>query len=131
MMKNDTCKHFTGTQHDQCAKGLSYDSVRVLKEGGGAKFPCLRSPEVACPHREYPTQEEIAAHQVEVEGSFNRMIKAINAIREKVGPWKKGCGQHGMIPCPTCGKPLHFSIAHFNGHIHARCSTLNCVSFMQ
>lgn len=54
---------------------------------------------------------------------------ALAAIQEHAA------GQRGIanvIPCPACGTgQLHYSVARSNGHIHARCSTPGCVTFMQ
>lgn len=50
------------------------------------------------------------------------------------GPWKKGrAGKTGQIDCPVCGQPaaLRFSLAGYNGHVHARCFTPDCVSWME
>lgn len=38
----------------------------------------------------------------------------------------------GVMECPICktGK-LHYSRAAYNGHVHARCTTLDCVAWME
>lgn len=38
----------------------------------------------------------------------------------------------GNIDCPVCktGK-LHFSVAKSNGHVHAKCTTRLCMSWME
>ena len=53
----------------------------------------------------------------ETKSVFLSAISAIRAIKEKEGTNRKVAGE---IPCPTCGKPLRYSIA-YNGHIHGRC----------
>lgn len=38
----------------------------------------------------------------------------------------------GKMLCPICNKgELYYSRASYNGHVHARCSTENCVSWME
>lgn len=60
---------------------------------------------------------------------------AREAIVEHLGgPWKKGTpGGKGLIDCPVCEKVLCLSFirAASNGHIHATCRTLGCVSWME
>lgn len=37
-----------------------------------------------------------------------------------------------QMPCPICiTGTLAYSVSGYNGHIHARCSTPNCVAFIQ
>lgn len=41
-------------------------------------------------------------------------------------------GVHGVIDCPVCKKgKLRFTRAACNGHIHASCSTEDCVRWME
>ncbi len=42
-------------------------------------------------------------------------------------------GRHATVDCPICeGKDtLTYSIAYVNGHIHAQCSTKDCVRWME
>jgi hypothetical protein len=51
------------------------------------------------------------------------------------GPWSRQNrkGGSGVIDCPVCGgkETLKFSRASYNGHIHARCTTENCVAWME
>jgi hypothetical protein len=38
----------------------------------------------------------------------------------------------GVMDCPVCGTgKLHYSRAGYNGHVHARCETDGCVSWME
>lgn len=36
----------------------------------------------------------------------------------------------GTIVCPACEKTLYYTVAPSNGHIHAKCETDNCISYM-
>lgn len=64
--------------------------------------------------------------------NFENIAIAIKAIKEKHGFTKKPeKGIVGEIDCPVCktGK-LHYSVAAYNGHIHAKCTTKSCIGFM-
>lgn len=44
----------------------------------------------------------------------------------------KGNGGVGEIPCPGCGTgTLRYLVASYNGHMHGRCSTPGCASWME
>ena len=124
---NCRCRHFTGVQNDACAAGIPYESLRG--ERGLMQIPCIHTGKhLPCEKREYLTAEEIAAEDAEIEASFLRTSAAIKAIKAHVG------GQRGVrdeIECPTCKGRLRFTVAACNGHIHAKCSTDDCVAFMQ
>lgn len=66
---------------------------------------------------------------------FENVVKAREAIVAACGgPWKKGTvGSSGTIPCPVCGKDasLQYSRSGYNGHVHARCDTQDCVAWME
>lgn len=37
----------------------------------------------------------------------------------------------GTIKCPVCNKDLAYGVYQINGHIHARCSTENCLMWWE
>lgn len=39
--------------------------------------------------------------------------------------------QSGVMACPLCQQSLRFSVSPSNGHMQARCSTLNCISIIE
>lgn len=44
----------------------------------------------------------------------------------------KGNGGGGFVSCPVCKSgTLHYTVAGYNGHMWGRCSTKDCVSWMQ
>lgn len=57
------------------------------------------------------------------------VLIAREAIIDRHG---KARGVSGTIKCPVCGEgDLSYSIAHSNGHIWAKCSTKDCVAWME
>jgi hypothetical protein len=129
----DRCKHFTGVQHETCGVGVPYASVRP-KEGGG--LPCLREPmcNAECPRVEYPTREEAEKEAADEEAIWARHSLAHRAAHDdaKVKKFGKGQGGADSCPCPVCEKGRIYSrVAAYNGHMHARCETDGCVSWME
>jgi hypothetical protein len=110
-----------------------------------------------CPKCRFPTPEEIKAHDEEMNGHIRKITTAHTAIiaeldrRHKAGDAevtinarsnseyddeddgpKNYTSGAGVMDCPVCktGK-LRYSRAAYNGHVHARCSTADCVAWMQ
>lgn len=119
-----TCKHFTGIMNKACAKGIAYADVRDASGSGPYKFPCLSACD-SCLQREYPTPEEVDAEHREFERHFNGTVLARPAIL-------KTKQKSGAIDCPLCGtaSALRFAVAS-NGHVHAKCDTKGCLSWME
>jgi len=147
-------EHFTGIGGETCAAGVKYAAVThdhepVLYRTEGEpesrapqsrvrSLPCIAKYNLGgavCAKCEMPIAEEVAAEEREWQERFARVAKARAAIVAHLGgPWKKGTpGARGAIDCPCCGKPgaLRFSRSGYNGHIHARCETPGCCSWME
>lgn len=107
-----------------------------------------------CSHCRFPTEEEIKKHEEDTIGMIKRMLSAreeiINELAKRHssgdtsvkmnatahpecedGPENFISGD-GIMTCPVChvGK-LRYSRAAYNGHIHAKCSTPDCVDWME
>jgi hypothetical protein len=138
------CKHFTGLQNNVCAAGVAYASVRMNGQfqyrykyskavyTHRACYPCLGKWNFGgetCDKREFPTREELEAEDRSFQEQFANTLKAREAI---VAATNGKRGVSGQIDCPICntGK-LGYSVSGYNGHIHARCSTENCVAWME
>jgi hypothetical protein len=130
------CNHYRAmSDHDTCEVGIAYDTFKGLKF---EQRPCFMRNGVCpggCDKAVFPTPEEIAAEDAEFMARFAKVAEARIAIVESLGgPWKRGTpGASGTIDCPACKgvKTLRFSRAGYNGHIHAACSTDDCVRWME
>lgn len=130
------CKHYRGMhEKEACEAGVRFQEL----PGYGAKgfmdtCPCFGPSEI-CDKASYPTADELAAREVEIKLRFEKVGKARTAIVESLGgPWKRGTqGASGAIDCPVCSgeNSLRFSRAGYNGHIHAACTTEDCVRWME
>lgn len=132
------CKHYRGVhEKNTCEAGVAFVS---LEHYGTKEFvasgPCF-GPEQSgeCESKVYPTAEEIAEDDRQMAERFASFGKAREAIvADCGGPWKRGMGgSSGSIDCPVCdgAETLQYSRSSYNGHIHARCSTDDCVSWME
>ena len=94
-MKPDTCKHFTGVQHDRCESGIRYQEVRDSSGPGAYRWPCLppHTPgttcQPTCTAREYLTQAEVSAFDTQVEAAVTAALSALADGK-----------------CPHCGNPI-------------------------
>lgn len=131
------CNHYRAmSEHKTCGAGVAYESLKGIPFDAR---PCFARhgdpPPGGCELAEFPTAEEIAAEKAEIEARIQAMGKARQAIVAHCGgPWKQGVpGAQGKIDCPVCSAPgaLAFSRAGYNGHVHARCATQGCVSWME
>ena len=129
--RNLWCKHYRAMyEHQTCKAGVEYADLKQMPHDF---HPCFNRSVGVCNLAEYPTPEEMAAKEQEFKQHFEISMKARAAIVEHLGgSWTKGApGASGEIPCPICGGTLRFSRAGYNGHIHARCTTENCVAWME
>lgn len=132
------CEHYRGLANsDACDAGVKYTDV-TDKTTTPHSLPCIsdwNKSGVVCEKCVYPTPEQIAEREAEVKKRMEGIGMARKAIVENLGgPWKRGMGgAAGRITCPVCQShaSLMFSRAGYNGHIHARCSTENCVAWME
>jgi hypothetical protein len=142
-MRPDYCKYFNGFGNSQCDAGVCYREVTPdpHKIGLSLRIPCRSQPDLSwspkqlvnfenrgkCDKFELPTAEEIAADEEDGIKSGVRMLAAMAAIKQT----KPARGSAGVIDCPNCDGRLRFSVSSVNGHIHAKCSTPECVFFME
>lgn len=128
-----SCKHFNGIQNRTCKAGIP------LRHSADTCLPCLpafirgRTP-FKCDLFQIMTREEAEKEadrkqRVAVEGIVARIAAYEDAETRGLG---KGNGGSGELACPVCktGK-LRYRVAASNGHMHARCSTQDCVSWME
>lgn len=130
------CVHrtpFDKEKHPVCKAGVDYYQFRGAEPALGwlDRMPCLgRDAEARARCEKYHgrTKEEIEADEREFVQAFARVSIALKVIREAT---KRKRGVRGTIPCPSCSKPLHYSVAASNGHVHAKCETPDCTVFLQ
>ena len=74
--------------------------------------------------------EEADEGMKQLEAMMDGMDKAYHEIRRR--GYGKGNGvSRDAMECPVCGSTLFFRVANCNGHVHARCKTDGCLSWME
>lgn len=132
-----SCRHFNGTQNKKCKAGVQYVEWKTGVEERA--MPCI--PKHINGRETWPCDlfEIMSQADAEKEADeriivMNRGIVARHAAKDhaKEHGLGKGAGGAGAIPCPSCdGGTLRYSVASYNGHMHGRCSTAGCVSWME
>lgn len=148
------CVHYQGIRyiagHNPCTAGVDYYKAFGPRDGIACRAPCIQEirrhnggdpiwepwprreqSEIRCDKRRMPTDEEIAQADAEIEAMLHRM----RVVMPVVTLWRehqtKGKGRREVIECPVCKGNLHLSIAALNGHVHGKCETEGCVSWME
>lgn len=133
---SERCRHFNGPVHNkECKANINYRNLVGGPDWGWmARMPCAgasplrKEPVAECKSRDPYSKEEILEQEKELQKRFAFIAKAHGDIR-KFAKGKDISG--GIISCPACSKPLHFSIAKLNGHIWAKCESEGCVQWME
>lgn len=131
MKRRGKCVHFRGIQHDTCLDGRDWRAITGGDEFGAAnRMPCFAGNAGAkCDYYREPTQEDVDAQ----EAQWARCVENMALVLPVVDEWrgKPPIGKNDVIACPVCGGRLHLVQSGSNGHVHGRCETDGCVSWME
>lgn len=149
--KDGQCMHFNGLLNKICNRGVSYaqflpgmpciQSINKSARGGTylragevpaetMVFPGAQ-PKERCPFYEEPTDEQVQAERAKMDALMDRHIAAIKVASQwRVKP-KPAQDRRGTVECPICKGTLHLSQSAYNGHVHGKCETQDCVSWME
>lgn len=131
-MKKGTCKHFRGIQHDICLADKDWRWITGGELVGVAiRMPCIKreTPQASCEHYAEPTDEEIKEDNAWIDQAIKKIKEASPLISKLKEEYKDGGS--GTRDCPVCGNIFHFSVAACNQHVHGKCETDDCLSFME
>jgi hypothetical protein len=111
-----------------CKAGVPYDSMEPKERPciGGHNKP---DPLAICPKWLRKTREQGEARADALEASMNQMLVVMPVVAE----WRKKPpkGKAEVIECPMCKGRLHLAQSAYNGHVHGKCETEGCVSWME
>ena len=136
MATGDHCKHYDGREitigKGKCRVGIdprvSYCAGKSL--GMIRRIPCLKSNVDAppCHLAEFPTREEVDAQNAAFSAYVDDFLKWMPIAREAMLATKS---DGGCMDCPKCKQGLRWAKDRGNGHIHAKCDTEGCLSWME
>ncbi len=118
-------------EDDTCEAGVRYDTFPKF-----SSRPCYldkgksKPDALPCDHLRVPTPKEITDHEKYIDERMNQMKIVMVGIKL----WRdahKGKSAAEIVECFACKGRLHLSIVAYNGHVHGRCETDNCVSWME
>lgn len=131
-MNTDTCRHFNGIHgpgmrkdHIQCTVGLKPMDY-VEHDGRMNTWPCINGNKTTekCPKFDPYTQAEVDKDEEEWNVHVEIILAAHKAIPKT--------GAAGTVECPKCKGKLNWTRAvGYNNHVHARCETPDCLSWME
>lgn len=122
-----------------CAAGVDIGSVRIMpspedRAKGIFGQPCLSGhllPDATavCPHWIRRTREMGEARA----DAFDEAMRRMRVAGPVIAAWRKKPprGKAEVIECPVCKGRLHLSQAASNGHVHGKCETPGCLSWME
>lgn len=145
-MRKGTCKHFSGDfRNTHCEAGICYKEVtpRHNESGSGLRLPCHQTCAFSTPNQlaefekrgtcsKYiePTTEEIQNFDKVMDKAMADMMLTI-PLCQNIKKEHKGKQWVGIVECPICKGSLHVSHSSYNGHVHGKCDTENCLNWME
>lgn len=67
--------------------------------------------------------------------AIDKCIREMTVVMPVVSKWriqpKPAQDRREVMECPQCKGRLHLSQSSYNGHVHGRCETEGCVSWME
>jgi len=134
-MKQGCCTKYSGEVFRQGKCKADID-VRELVGGDDwgwlRRTPCFLKNKslTTCDKYTEPTNQEIEDHEKWADEIIERLNKASPLISELKKEYGETGGK-GTRPCPVCGNTLNFTVSSLNGHVHGKCETKDCLSWME
>jgi hypothetical protein len=133
------CVHFNGIQNDRCKVGVRYHDLVGNEAGCARRLPCTgvfkdEPNKAVCPKAEHLTREQAEQAVRDADKRCKQTLDAVKAAHADAESknLRQGNGGVSSMDCPLkCGGTLRYSVASYNGHMHAKCDTKDCVSWME
>lgn len=149
---NGWCVNYSGMMDEKlrkkthCKAGVEYEAVKKELEftysyegdktvySSHQAYPCFKKEHAltdGCSRCRFPSEEEIKKHHDMLTKHIVKTLGVRAAIEDKLKSEKRKHGV-GEIPCPACKTgTVSFSKSSYNDHIHAHCSTKDCIFWME
>lgn len=137
------CEHYApkpgSLKSDYCALGCgASERMKNARDAGEPNMtPCIgghNTPNVLnlCPKWHRRSLEHAEKRAEAIEG----MIRRMSVVSPVVDAWRtwterNRVSKKEVIQCPECKGRLHLSQSSYNGHVHGKCETEGCVSWME
>ena len=132
------CTHYAPKpgRGDYCSLGCNSSAMfRKAREMGEPNMsPCLGGHTCKNVHAVCPKWERRSLEHAEKRAdSIERSMRKLTIAGPFISQWRKKepYGKAEVVECPVCKGKLHLSQASYNGHVHARCETADCIAFME
>ncbi len=135
------CAHYAPkpgmtNRQDYCALGCG--ASQRMKDARAANepsmTPCIgghKTPNVLnlCPKWERRSLE----HAEKRADGIEKSMKQLTIAAPFISAWRKKLplGKQEVVECPVCKGRLHLSQSSYNGHVHVKCSTPDCINFIE
>lgn len=136
------CAHYApkpgAVTTDYCSLGCGASETmdRARKAGEPNMSPCIgghkaSDPAALCAKWERRSLEHAEKRADEIEEMMERMAIVMPVVSKwRVRP-KPTTSRREVIECPKCKGRLYLSQSSYNGHVHGKCETEGCVSWME
>lgn len=134
------CAHFRNSiNNETCEAGVRYDDVNEPPAPGKPlRMPCyskgmFSGADLPCDKRYFPSDEEAEKEARETEERLyaNAAARKVAKDDARAKGYARGHAGQGEVICSRCGGRLRYTVAAVNGHMHGKCSTKGCVSWME
>lgn len=132
------CEHYArGIGADMaCKAGMDIKSIQKVATGArGTKWgPCIEGHTLENPTSYCPKWQRRSRERAEKRAnSVVSHLRQLELAQPVITAWRKKLpiGKQETIECPVCKGKLHLSQSDYNGHVHARCETTDCINFME
>lgn len=132
------CQHYKpGKGADMvCAAGMDIGKIKCVPTGDKQiKWgPCIEGHKLADPTSHCQKWVRRTREQAEKRAdSVERAVEKMVVLDPVLSAWrtKLPIGKQEIIECPVCKGRLHLSQAAYNGHVHGKCETKDCVAWIE
>lgn len=127
------CRHRCSMSKPCCKAGVNFKELGDGKLGFGKSMPCYYvagTIPIHCDKYERKSVEEVQAEDAELAAHMTKYL-VVGPLVKRIKQEHKGNSWAGVEECPVCKGKLHLSHAAYNGHVHGKCETEGCVSWME
>lgn len=128
------CKFRCSMMERCCEAGVVFDELRARKPSNvGYSLPCYYvggTTRIECEKFEPVTEQDCIDHDDKIAAAIARFT-AVGPIVSRIKEEHKKRDWSGVEDGPICKGKLHLSHSGYNGHVHGKCETEDCLAWME